>query len=795
MRKIKQISLIIALALMAGVTTLSSVFYTRTAQDVAAVSNPAEGASYYADNQNDLYYSGIDETLTGEDLIVALSTLTSSGFVSNSYSSLPNIYRYSDLSMSNSSKMVMVYTGTEVSFTAGSMPSNTNKEHVWPASWYGNGDRTESAGSPGADAHNVWPSASDLNSKRGSCAFDELDFQTSYKSYEFNRTDWSYGTAGDNDSYVWSTAFNYSNGQNTDALYPARGHRGAIARILMYVATRYRNDNRYPVMLHDRAVTLNTGRIGKLSTLLKWHFQEPPTAWEIRRNNEVATRWHHNRNPFVDHPEYAAKIYYTLPEPDSNVPTAAVKNVIETYGLENHGLILDKSSISLNEGETAKINIASNPNNEVVTWSSNNPNIASVDNSGNVNALAAGTATITAQGTTSSATCVVTVRHPSAPILINSLTFYPSSESLTVGKSKTFAPNILPTDASNKTLSWNSSNTGVAVVDSEGKVTAVNIGSALISASATDGSNKNATLTLNVIASTPTTAGWQLVTEAATLANGDRLIIASNSGNGFSAGSISGSILASVNTSFSSDKLSIPSLPAETLQLTLGGTSGAWTLANNGGALLGATSVKNLAFDSGTTTWSISISDSNATIQSKNTPTDYGRILYNVSSPRFTTYTSETSSSMLLPQLYRYFEEGENLPKSEAYDYASTFMSTTASECAALNVKSSSWATLSATYSSLSNAAKDYVYDNFDTDEVMIVMIERYSFIVEKYKYDNFMTDSQNNPVLGTANFNTVNDYVDDTATILIIILLFNVACISGIIAFKLNRRKHRDLY
>ena len=182
MRKLRQIFLLIALAFTAGAASLSSLYRAQTPQDIAAVSNPAEGASYYAANRNDLYYSGIDDTLTGEDLIVALSTLTSTGFVSKSYSSLPDIYRYSDVSLTNSGKMVMVYTGTEVSFSPGDMPSNANKEHVWPASWYGNGSRTESAGSPGADAHNVWPSATELNSKRGSCAFDELDFSSSYKS-------------------------------------------------------------------------------------------------------------------------------------------------------------------------------------------------------------------------------------------------------------------------------------------------------------------------------------------------------------------------------------------------------------------------------------------------------------------------------------------------------------------------------------------------------------------------------------------------------------------------------------
>lgn len=364
--------------------------------------DPAIGASYYADNKDDLYYQGISEDMVGETLITALSTLTSSGFVNHSYSSLPDIYQYSDLSLSENGKMRMAYTGTEVSFSRGSMPSNTNKEHVWPASWYGNGSRTESAGSPGADAHNVWPAATDLNSKRGSCAFDELSFETAYKCYEFGRSDWSYGTPGDNDSYVWSTAMNYSNGQPTDAMYPAKGHRGEIARILMYVATRYRNNTTFPVMLHDRAETLKSGRIGKLSTLLKWHYEEPPSEWEIKRNNEVASRWHHNRNPFIDHPEYAGRIYYYLNEPDQSSPTAAVKNAIETYGDTEtpaiEAISIEPKNINLVVGATANLAVQVTPigASKKVTWSSSDNQIATISNNGVITALKKGTITITA---------------------------------------------------------------------------------------------------------------------------------------------------------------------------------------------------------------------------------------------------------------------------------------------------------------------------------------------------------------------------------------------------------------
>ena len=142
---------------------------------------------------------------------------------------------------------------------------------------------------------------------------------------------------------------------------------------------------------------------------------------------------------------------------------------------------------------------------------------------------------------------------------------------------------------------------------------------------------------------------WELVTDASTLKAGDELVIVSNGSSDFVAGDISSNIMASVSVTISNNTIS--SLPNGAVVLTLGGSSGSWTLTNASGQKLGATAVKKVAWGSGTTTWSISISSNNATIQ--NTTSSYGRFLYNVSSPRFTTYTSDANASMLLPQLYR----------------------------------------------------------------------------------------------------------------------------------------------
>lgn len=142
---------------------------------------------------------------------------------------------------------------------------------------------------------------------------------------------------------------------------------------------------------------------------------------------------------------------------------------------------------------------------------------------------------------------------------------------------------------------------------------------------------------------------WQLVTDASTLSAGSQIVIAANS-KGLVAGDISGKYMVHKSAEFAEDRNSILSLPEGAVVLTLGGSVGAWTLTNADGKLLGSNANKSVKWNQGTTTWSITIQNGNATIQ--NGTSGNGRFLYNVNSPRFTTYTSATNSNMLLPQIY-----------------------------------------------------------------------------------------------------------------------------------------------
>lgn len=202
-------------------------------------------------------------------------------------------------------------------------------------------------------------------------------------------------------------------------------------------------------------------------------------------------------------------------------------------------------------------------------------------------------------------------------------------------------------------VTYSSSNTGVATVNNSGVVTIVAAGTTTITASA-PATNEyeagTASYTLTV-SQASTTKSWKLVKDPSTLKAGDKLAIVSTAKGKMASATISSGYMTEKTVTISNN--SFTTLPSGAAELTLGGNSGAWTLTNSSGKKLGATAVKKVAWGSGTTTWTITIaSNGDATIQS--TTSSYGRFLHNVNSTRFTTYTSATNASMLLPQIYRY---------------------------------------------------------------------------------------------------------------------------------------------
>ena len=159
-------------------------------------------------------------------------------------------------------------------------------------------------------------------------------------------------------------------------------------------------------------------------------------------------------------------------------------------------------TLSVNQEITLEANVfPTNAAEKGVTWSSSNPEIATVDETGKVTAKKKGTCTITAKakGEESSVvgTCTITVELVS----VTGISVTPPSTPLKVGESVTLTATIAPENASEKRVTWSSSNPEIATVDPEtGKVTAKKKGTCTITAKTKEeGSSVEGTCTIVVV--------------------------------------------------------------------------------------------------------------------------------------------------------------------------------------------------------------------------------------------------------------------------------------------------------
>ena len=179
---------------------------------------------------------------------------------------------------------------------------------------------------------------------------------------------------------------------------------------------------------------------------------------------------------------------------------------------------LDKTSLGLTEGDTETLTATVEPSdatNKNVTWSTSDASIATVTD-GVVTAVAPGTATITVttEDGNKAATCAVTVTAATVPV--TGVTLNKTSTSLYVGDTETLTPTITPDNATNKNVTWSSDDTSVATVDASGLVTAVARGTAVITATAADGSGASTSCTVTVSSYLPpANPNYRITVEAA----------------------------------------------------------------------------------------------------------------------------------------------------------------------------------------------------------------------------------------------------------------------------------------
>ena len=264
------------------ITLLFTVFALGTSLLVSQNTKPTrveatQHISNYADyTYNGSYYNSIDFTLSdgiNGNLRKAISTLTLPKAWYSYKNDLPTMLKDADEDPTNSNNMVMFYTRDSVKK---SEAANWNKEHVWPRSTSGGNWQYDEAG---ADLLHIRPTYSTPNSTRGNLKFGDNSHSES-KSY----SNMVYGYLGSGSYFE-----------------PLDEVKGDTARIVMYLWVAYQNkySNAFPI----------TNVFQSFDVLLQWHTLDKPDKLEGDRNDYVQASNQKNRNPFVDHPELAWRIF------------------------------------------------------------------------------------------------------------------------------------------------------------------------------------------------------------------------------------------------------------------------------------------------------------------------------------------------------------------------------------------------------------------------------------------------------------------------------------------------------
>ncbi|MFH8371601.1 endonuclease I family protein [Streptomyces sp. NPDC018031] len=239
---------------------------------------PAAAATATVSSYDDTYYrNAIGKT--GPELKSALHSIIKNQS-KLSYTQVWEALKVTDQDPANSANVIELYTGRSISKSrAGGNSGDWNREHVWAKS---HGDFGTATG-PGTDVHHLRPEDVTVNSIRGNKDFDK------------------------GGSAVSGAPGNYT---DADSFEPRNAVKGDVARMILYMAVRYEGNDGFPNLEPNDRV--NNGSLpyhGRLSVLKQWSLQDPPDTFEKRRNQVIFDQYQHNRNPFIDHPEWVEAIW------------------------------------------------------------------------------------------------------------------------------------------------------------------------------------------------------------------------------------------------------------------------------------------------------------------------------------------------------------------------------------------------------------------------------------------------------------------------------------------------------
>ncbi len=238
------------------------------------------------------YYNSANG-LTGNQLKIALHNIIK-GHTSISYSQILNAYwstdnkgngvvwdMYSD--RPGGTPPYTFYLGQDACGSYSGEGDCFNREHSWCQSWFND------QSTPRTDLHHIFPTDGYVNGKRSNNPFGEV------RSAEWTSM---------NGSKLGSCK---TSGYTGTVFEPIDEYKGDFARAIMYMSVRYYGED--SGWSTSGMTNKSEIKAWAIDMLLRWNELDPVSQKEIDRNNAIYNDYQHNRNPFVDHPEYARMIW------------------------------------------------------------------------------------------------------------------------------------------------------------------------------------------------------------------------------------------------------------------------------------------------------------------------------------------------------------------------------------------------------------------------------------------------------------------------------------------------------
>lgn len=239
-------------------------------------------------------YYNTAQGLTGQPLKVALYNIIKN-HTQISYANLWNAYPKTDRKPNG--KVWDIYSDvpagtppyeyTFISDQCGNYNSEGdcyNREHSWPQSWF------NSVNGPVSDMFHIYPTDGKVNGERGNLPYGNVSIAS--------WTSMNGGKLGP------SSNLGYTN----IVFEPIDEYKGDLARGYFYMSTRYYSED--AGWASSDATNKATILPWQVNVLLQWHHQDPVSAKEIARNDSIYYRYQHNRNPYIDNPQWVDSIWH-----------------------------------------------------------------------------------------------------------------------------------------------------------------------------------------------------------------------------------------------------------------------------------------------------------------------------------------------------------------------------------------------------------------------------------------------------------------------------------------------------